>query len=120
MARTASASFAELLKRHRAAAGLTQEELAERATLSARAISDLERGIKHRPYAHTVQRLVQALGLDEEAAAGFRRAARCLGGAADEPGEPADRATLTTNLPIQPTPFIGRQRGRRHYPTAAP
>src|SRR5690348_8818505 len=32
--------FGDLLRRHRLAAGLTQEELAERAGLSARAISD--------------------------------------------------------------------------------
>ena len=38
-------SFAELLKRLRTDAGLTQEELAERAHVSPRSISDLERGI---------------------------------------------------------------------------
>jgi transcriptional regulator with XRE-family HTH domain len=36
-------TFAALLKRHRLAAGLTQEALAERAGLSPRAVSDLER-----------------------------------------------------------------------------
>ena len=39
----ATASFAALLRQHRQALGLTQEELAERAGLSGRAISDLER-----------------------------------------------------------------------------
>lgn len=63
MATVPSPTLAELLQRHRAAAGLTQEELAARARLSARAISDLERGIKHRPHAYTVQRLATALGL---------------------------------------------------------
>ena len=38
-------SFAELLKRLRTDAGLTQEDLAARAGVSPRAISDLERGI---------------------------------------------------------------------------
>ncbi|HLJ68076.1 MAG TPA: tetratricopeptide repeat protein [Chloroflexota bacterium] len=72
-------SFARLLKRHRMRAGLTQEQLTERAALSARAISDLERGLKERPHAYTIGRLVQALGLSAaestqmEAAAGRRR-----------------------------------------------
>ncbi len=110
MATAAAASFAELLKQYRAAAGLTQEELAERATLSARAISDLERGLKHRPYAHTVQRLMRALGLAEEDASGFQSAARRLGTVGEGGREPADRATPITNLPLPATAFIGRQR----------
>ncbi|MBV9327694.1 MAG: helix-turn-helix transcriptional regulator [Chloroflexi bacterium] len=44
----AASSFAVLLRQYRLASGLTQENLAERATLSARAISDLERGSKRR------------------------------------------------------------------------
>ncbi len=40
---TPSAKFGDLLRRFRLAAGLTQEELAERAQISPRAISDLER-----------------------------------------------------------------------------
>lgn len=56
-------SFAQLLKRYRLAAGLTQEGLAERANLSARAVSDLERGIKTRPYRDTVDMLADALEL---------------------------------------------------------
>ena len=39
-------AFGSLLRRHRQAAGLTQEELAERARLSARAVIDLERGAR--------------------------------------------------------------------------
>jgi DNA-binding XRE family transcriptional regulator len=50
--------FAELLRQHRLALGLTQGELAERAGLSERAISDLERGLKRAPRASTVQLLV--------------------------------------------------------------
>src|SRR5690348_9605102 len=40
-ATTQGDSFGMLLKRHRVAAGLSQEALAERAALSARAVSDL-------------------------------------------------------------------------------
>jgi transcriptional regulator with XRE-family HTH domain len=42
-------SFGDLLRAYRAAAGLTQEELAERVGMSARGISDLERGIRRTP-----------------------------------------------------------------------
>jgi DNA-binding XRE family transcriptional regulator len=40
----ARSSFGELLRDHRRAAELTQEELAERAGVSVRTVSDLERG----------------------------------------------------------------------------
>ena len=59
------ALFGELLRRHRAAAGLTQEELAERAGLSVRGLRYLERGL-HRPYRDTVQRLLEVLDLSPE------------------------------------------------------
>jgi transcriptional regulator with XRE-family HTH domain len=38
--------FGSLLRRYRTSAGLTQEELAERAGLSRRGIADLERGAR--------------------------------------------------------------------------
>jgi transcriptional regulator with XRE-family HTH domain len=44
---TVYSRFGTLLKRYRQAAGLSQEALAARADLSARAISDLERGTHH-------------------------------------------------------------------------
>ena len=43
------APFGERLRHLREAAGLTQEELAERSGLSAKGISDLERGERRRP-----------------------------------------------------------------------
>ena len=43
-AREGSGDFGGQLRRHREAAGLSQEELAERAALTAKAISALERG----------------------------------------------------------------------------
>jgi transcriptional regulator with XRE-family HTH domain len=56
-----------LLRRHRIAAGLTQEALAERAGLSVYGIQKLEAGTM-RPYRDTAERLVAALweiaGLD--------------------------------------------------------
>jgi transcriptional regulator with XRE-family HTH domain len=100
------ASFAGLLRQYRARAGLTQEELAERSGLSVRGISDLERGVKQRPYPHTVQRLIQALEPGEEDAALLRAAARRPGAGISQP---AGRAGGGSALPVQPTPFIGRQ-----------
>jgi transcriptional regulator with XRE-family HTH domain len=56
--------FGLLLRQYRAAAGLSQEELAERAGLSKRGISDLERGQRRSPHPATVRRLAEALDLD--------------------------------------------------------
>jgi len=66
----------ELLYRYRTVAGLTQEELAERARLSARAISDLERGAKTRPHVSTVRQLADALQLSNEDKSALQLAAR--------------------------------------------
>ena len=55
------APFGALLRRHRRAAGLSQEELAQRARLSARGISDLERGLRRTPHRDTVEMLAEAL-----------------------------------------------------------
>jgi len=52
-----------LLREHRREAGLTQEELAERAGISARAVSDIERGLRTTIYRDTANRLATALGL---------------------------------------------------------
>ena len=58
-------TFGALLRRYREAAGLSQEELAERAGLTVSAIGALERGERKRPYPHTLQLLARALDLDE-------------------------------------------------------
>lgn len=58
-------AFGDLLRHYRRRARLTQEQLAERAGLSVRAISDLERGVNRAPYRSTVARLAAALDLQE-------------------------------------------------------
>jgi transcriptional regulator with XRE-family HTH domain len=58
-------SFAALLKHYRRAAGLTQAELAERAGLSTKAISSLERGVNRFPRRETLHLLFDALHLDD-------------------------------------------------------
>lgn len=64
-AEEASAPFASKLLRLRERAGLTQEELADRAGLTSHAVSALERGTRTRPYPHTVRALAAALALTE-------------------------------------------------------
>jgi hypothetical protein len=63
--------FGTLLRQFRHAAGLTREELAERACLSVRGIADLERGARRSPYPETLERLPGALGLDAAERADF-------------------------------------------------
>jgi transcriptional regulator with XRE-family HTH domain len=58
-------NFGDLLRSYRTASGLTQDQLAERAGLSARGVQDLERGLRRTPYATTVRRVAAALELDE-------------------------------------------------------
>ena len=61
-----ASDFASVLRRLRESRSLTQEELAERAGLTGKAIGALERGERRRPYPHTVRSLADALGLDDE------------------------------------------------------
>ena len=82
------ASFAELLRRHRAEAGLTQEMLGERAGVSWRTISDLERGIKY-PRRDTLALLAGALALSEDDRAAFSVASR-----RPNAGDPGSRAPV--------------------------
>ena len=99
--------FGDVLRRYRIAAGLTQEALAERAALSARGISDLERAARTRPYPATVRRLAEALGLSE--------ADRKVLETAAAPAARVDAGTsrpATANVGMLPTPlssFVGRE-----------
>ena len=56
--------FGRQLRARREAASLSQEELAERANLTAKAIGALERGERRRPYPNTVRALCAALDLE--------------------------------------------------------
>lgn len=104
---TADLPFAALLKRHRLAAGLTQETLAERSGLSARAVSDLERDNSRTPRLETVELLAAALALSPEHRAGLFAAARPV------VGPTVFSPTIThppDPLPAPPTPLLGRER----------
>ena len=76
MAEQPGLGFAGLLRRLRADAGLTQEELAEAASLSPRSVSDLERGIHRTAHRDTAGWPADALGLAEPVRVVFVAAAR--------------------------------------------
>jgi predicted ATPase/DNA-binding XRE family transcriptional regulator len=63
-----SVSFAALLRALRIRQGLSQEELAQRANLSVRGISDLERGVRRAPHRPTVLAIAEALALNRNEA----------------------------------------------------
>jgi predicted ATPase/transcriptional regulator with XRE-family HTH domain len=115
----ASREFGDLLREHRRAAGLTQEELAELAGVSPRSISELERGGAHVPRRDTIGLLAGALGLDRtsrtafEALAEHRRRARPPNDARRPrvnvaPSQMSDAGQH--NLPRSLTSFVGRER----------
>jgi predicted ATPase/transcriptional regulator with XRE-family HTH domain len=101
-------AFADLLRRYRRASGLTQEELAERAGVSPRTISALERGINRAPHRDTVSMLADALQLDDEQRIAFETAARRL--VADQEPVPKELRSLPHGLPPQLEPLLGRER----------
>ena len=99
------ASFGALLKRYRLAAGLSQEALAARASLSTRAISDLERGINRTPRYDTLELLVNALSLSPQQRDVLRAAAHPEMAPAPE----EIPAPVFSGLPLASTRFIGRE-----------
>jgi predicted ATPase/transcriptional regulator with XRE-family HTH domain/DNA-binding CsgD family transcriptional regulator len=104
----AATTFSDLLRRARRAAGLTQEDLAERAGLSARAISDLERGVNRAPRRDTLDMLGDALELAPDERRRWERARQrsSAAGAKAAPGGTAPSGP--SNLPAPATRFIGR------------
>ena len=128
-------AFGALLRRHRLAAGLTQEALAERGGLSVQAVSALERGARGRPQRETLRLLVVALGLTGAARAAFEAAARAPGTAPPDaaatappgghtpPARPAGPVTVTflfTDLEGSPRllashPAASRDAVARHH-----
>lgn len=99
--------FGEQLRRHRRAAGLSQEELAEKAGLTANGVSALERGVRTRPYPHTVRALAVALRLSDAEreqliGATGRRATVAT------PKRPAPDFATSPPAPVPPGVLVGR------------
>ena len=121
------AAFGALLKRHRRAAGLTQEDLAARAGVSVYSVSNLERGVGHVPRPSTLRLLADALGLDSSTDTAFKQAVWDLDGArsSDEtafetmPEAALEAVTVAApqdgsqspriQIPSPPSPLIGRE-----------
>ncbi len=112
--------FGALLRQFRLDAGITQQELAERAKLSVEAVSTLERGTRTRPHRDTIALLGGALKLSPEREALLGNAV----GIAHPSLQRARSETLTAsllrivspdahavkhNLSRQLTSYIGRQ-----------
>lgn len=101
-----TSGFGALLRTYRTKAGLSQEELAERARLSIQAISALERGVRRAPYRATVALLSEALGLNPQERAHFEASATNRRGARS-----AERASATLGrVPFALTALVGRDR----------
>ncbi len=104
--------FGGLLRQLRDEAGLTQDELAEAAAVSQRAISDLERGVNRTARKDTALLLAGALGLTGPQRAAFEAAAR----GAPAPGPRAagngrlagSAAAASRTLPRDTAAFTGR------------
>src|SRR5215218_4955405 len=98
--------FGETLRRLRSAAALSQEVLAERAGLSERGISDLERGARLVPRLETVRMVADALALGDADRTALLVAARpgLLGN-----GHTTPDPTTPRSLPTPLTRLIGRE-----------
>jgi predicted ATPase/transcriptional regulator with XRE-family HTH domain len=112
-------SFAEQLRHYRERAGLTQEELAAKAGLTAKAISALERAERRSPYPQTVRALADALGLTELERADLLQARHGAKQAAVAPRptppvgfDPTAGLLVVPRLPVYLTPFIGRRQAQ--------
>jgi|HubBroStandDraft_4_1064222.scaffolds.fasta_scaffold00715_5 predicted ATPase/DNA-binding XRE family transcriptional regulator len=113
--------FGTLLRQFRLDAGMTQQQLAERAKLSVEAIGALERGARTRPYRQTIVLLARALQLSPEreallegaiAVAHSPRRRRRIEALQPSLLRIVRRDTLATrrhNLPQPVTSFVARQ-----------
>jgi predicted ATPase/DNA-binding XRE family transcriptional regulator len=96
--------FGIVLQRLRRMAGLSQQELAERAGLSLRGIADLERGARRNPYPSTVRRLAAALDLTDA-----DRAALLSSATMEAPRTHGNEDQQARALPLRLSSFVGRE-----------
>ncbi|WBQ07208.1 ATP-binding protein [Kribbella sp. CA-293567] len=103
-------TLAELLRKYRLEAGLTQASLAEKAGLSEQAISLLERGTRRRPRAETIEALTKAMELGPDDLRRFSLASRAPRRSAAE--SPVPRTEAPRMLPRQLPPSLSDFTGR--------
>src|SRR5690242_4423925 len=110
--------FGSLLRNYRRVAGMTQDDLADRAGVSAHTISNIERGIAHVARKETLNLLIEALALTPQQADTLLAAARAVHSmrastARSAPslgGQAVGGAAATYGrIPLPPTPLIGRE-----------
>jgi tetratricopeptide (TPR) repeat protein/transcriptional regulator with XRE-family HTH domain len=109
------------LVRLREAAGLTQEDLAQRSGVSVRSISDIERGEVTRPRRRTLEALADAMNITPDQRQAFltlyrpspQPDAADVGGQLLQPGTPDTPA----QLPLDVSGFVGRQDGLQQLTT---
>jgi predicted ATPase/DNA-binding XRE family transcriptional regulator len=101
----ATTTFADVLRHLRTVASLSQEDLAERAGLSLRGVSDLERGLRRAPHLTTVRMLADALELGPDDRKALLTAARPRSLSKTEDAAPASYPPL----PMPLTSLIGRE-----------
>src|SRR5215468_2788893 len=91
-----------LLRGWRMQAGLSREQLAERAGLSPQAIGAIEQGVRRRPYPHTLAALAEALELAPDDRSALLQAAT--------PAPPkTSTAAPPPRLPVPTSALIGRE-----------
>lgn len=102
--------FGRQVRALRAAAGLSQAELAETAGISERTISDLERGLRETIYPATARKLATALNIGADKLAAFLSGARGEdGGRASSSAVVALPSDQRARLPVPLTRLLGRE-----------
>lgn len=103
--------FGATVRRLRVAAGWTQAELAERAGISERTVSDLERGLRGAVYPATARQLAAALGVNNADLPAFLAEARGQTDGAPELGNQigAVPGALRARVPAPLTRMLGRE-----------
>jgi predicted ATPase/transcriptional regulator with XRE-family HTH domain len=105
--------LAALIRNRRISSRLTQEDLAEKAGISVRTISDIERGLRRSVYRDTAERLADALEVGDAEKDDFVSVARGQGEAYKLRGPRVDRRgqpSAPGHIPLPPTPLVGRKR----------
>ncbi len=101
-------AFGAVLRRFRTSAALSQEVLAERAGLSLRGVSDLERGVRRAPHLATLGMLADALELSPTDRQALVAAARPPD-APPRPNQLGGSGPGSARLPHPLTSLIGRE-----------
>jgi predicted ATPase/DNA-binding XRE family transcriptional regulator len=103
--------LAVLIRRRRHAASLTQEELAQKAGISLRTISDIERGLRRFVYRDTAERLAEALQVTTAERDAFVAVARGRVKADEPSSRPGGQheSLRLGHIPVPATPLVGRE-----------